>query len=180
VQHLIFNFLLALALLSAPVAGFAQGADAAGGAGAGPGGAMADNAEYEFGFSVGNLLPNQIAGVTEIMGLGGVIAGMQLAPLSYAEAGLIMGNGNGVTWKNAHLDFRIDIPIENLVGLAYVGADMTYFSGVTGGTRMIFGGHTGGGVMTHLGGSVWGRADMKFSFSPGTTLYIGIGIEFRM
>lgn len=168
--------ILIFAFLLVPRTGWSQGA----GAGAASGGSPPDDAQYEFGFSVGNLLPNQIAGVTEIMGLGGVMAGMQLAPLTYAETGVIMGNGNGVQWKNVHLDFRIDIPIENLIGLAYVGADMTYFNGITGGNRLIFGGHAGGGVMTHLGGSVWGRADMKFSFSPGTTLYIGIGIEFRI
>src|SRR5689334_736945 len=71
------------------------------------------NARYEIGIHAGDLLPNQIAGVTEIIGLGGVRAGIRMAPLTYAEAGLIAGNGSGVQWKNLHVDARMDIPVEN-------------------------------------------------------------------
>lgn len=138
------------------------------------------NATYEVGFHLGSLLPNQINGVTEIMGLGGVRLGARMSPLSYFEAGFITGNGSGQQWKNLHGDFRMDIPIENLVGIAYIGADSIYYTGTTGGTRIIFGGHVGGGVQTHLAGSVWFRGDMKFGFSPGTSLYIGFGIVWRL
>lgn len=144
------------------------------------GGASGEDALYELGLHMGKLLPNQIDGVTEIMSLGGVRGGLRLAPLAYAEGGLIFGNGNGVEWKNLHLDLRMDIPIENIVGLAFIGGDAIYYKGVTGGNRLIFGGHAGGGVQTHLGGSIWGRADMKFGFSPGTSLYVGFGLEYRI
>lgn len=146
------------------------------GAGAGAG---ADDAQYELGFHLGNLLPNQIAGVTEIMGLGGVRAGVRLAPLTYAEAGFIMGNGHDAQWKNAHIDARMDIPVENLVGLAYVGGDTIYYKGKGTSTRVIFGGHAGGGLRVQMSGSVWFRGDMKFGFSPGTSLYVGCGFEYR-
>lgn len=138
------------------------------------------DAPFEFGFNLGNLLPNQISGVEEIMPLGGVRAGYRLAGGGYAEAGFIAGNAEGVKWKNAHLDIRMDIPIENLLAVAYVGADSVYYQGVGHGHKLIFGGHAGGGIMAHLGGSAWFRADMKFSFSPGTSLYIGAGLVFRL
>jgi hypothetical protein len=145
-----------------------------------PGRESGADAPYELGFHLGNLLPNQIDGVTEIMGLGGVRGGLRISPGSYFEAGFITGNGEGAEWKNAHLDVRMDIPVENLVGVAYVGADTIYYQGRGQGNKVVFGGHAGGGIQAHLSGSAWFRADMKFGFSPGTSLYIGAGLVFRM
>ena len=137
------------------------------------------NTRYEIGAHLGNLLPNQIEGVTEILGLGGVRAGTRIGNMSFAEAGLIMGNGSGVQWKNAHVDARIDIPVENLVALAYVGIDAYYYKVGSNSAKAAFGGHAGGGIHALITGSIWVRGDMKFSFSPGTSLYVGFGIEFR-
>lgn len=149
-----------------------------GGDGAGGGG---DNESvFEAGFHLGNLLPNQIGGVTEIMGLGGARMAVRMSPGAYFETGIIMGNGEGQKWKNIHADFRMDVPIESMVALAYVGADATYFSGQGRSDKLIFGGHAGGGIQMKLGGSVWFRSDMKFGFSPGTSLYIGFGLSFRL
>ena len=134
---------------------------------------------YEIGAQIGNLLPNQIPGVTEIMGLGGVRGGFRFAPLTYAEAGVLTGNGNGVEWKNANIDVRMDIPVENLVGFAYVGADTDYYTGSDGVNHFMFGGHAGGGIQTLVTQALWIRGDMKFSFSPGTSLYIGLGFVLR-
>lgn len=137
------------------------------------------NARYELGAHVGNLLPNRIDGVTEILGLGGVRAGIRIASMAFAEAGLIMGNASGVEWKNAHIDARIDIPVENLVGMAYVGADTYYYKGADGISHTVFGGHAGGGIQALITGALWVRGDMKFAFSPGTSLYVGFGLMFR-
>lgn len=137
------------------------------------------NAMYEAGFHLGNLLPNQIQGVTEIMGLGGVRGGIRLAPYTYAEAGAIAGEGHGQEWKNGHVDARMDIPIENLIASAYIGADGTYYRGSDNNAHMIFGGHAGGAIQALLTGHLWFRGDMKFGFSPGTSLYIGFGFVFR-
>lgn len=136
------------------------------------------NAPYEFGFHLGHLLPHQIGGVSEIMGLGGIRGGMRMSSGSYLETGLILGNGEGVEWKNLHVDLRMDIPVENLVGIAYIGADSYLYRGVNKGESLIFGGHAGGGVMAQLTGGAWFRGDMKFSMSPGTSLYIGFGFVF--
>lgn len=138
-----------------------------------------DTAKYEVGFHLGNLLPNQINGVREIIGLGGLRGGYRIGEISFAEFGVTMGNGEGVQWKNLNIDYRFDIPVEGLLAFAYVGGDTTYYKGVGQGTRLIFGGHAGGGFKANLGGNTWFRADMKFGFSPGTSLYIGAGLEFR-
>jgi hypothetical protein len=159
---------------------FAQPAGDNGGGGDQAATAPGADAQYEGGFHLGNLLPNQIPGLTEIIGLGGARVAYRLAPLTYAEAGLIMGNGEGAEWKNTTLDIRMDIPVENLVGIATIGGDMVYYKGAGHSTRMIFGGHAGAGIMMPISGFAWFRSDMKFSISPGTSLYIGFGLVFRL
>lgn len=143
-------------------------------------GAAEKDPVFEMGFHVGNLLPNQIEGISEIMGLGGARMAVRLNPGSYFEAGFITGNGEGQEWKNIHASIRMDIPVENILALAYVGADNYYYKGSTTGQKLVFGGHAGGGVMAHLTGSVWFRTDMKFAFSPGTSLYFGFGFQWRI
>ncbi|MGE4130887.1 MAG: hypothetical protein AB7F86_04580 [Bdellovibrionales bacterium] len=154
-------------------------AQAEGGAGGAPGGGD-KNPNFEIGIHLGNLLPNQIDGVTEIMGLGGARMAMRMGPASYFETGIIMGNGEGQSWKDIHGDFRMDIPVENMVALAYVGADAVYYQGQGRGSKLTFGGHAGGGAQLKMSGSAWFRADMKFGFNPGTSLYIGFGISWRL
>lgn len=134
---------------------------------------------YEGSLLIGSLLPNQISGVTEIMGLGGVRAGMRLGPSSWAETALVTGNGSGQSWQNLGADVRMDIPVENLVGVAFVGLDITQFQGPNSSTTFNFGGHVGGGMQGHLGGDFWARADMKFGFSPGVSLTISLGLVWR-
>lgn len=138
------------------------------------------NVGWETGLLIGNLLPNQIGGVTEITGMGGFRAGYRLGPTSFGESTFISGNGHGVEWKNLSASIRMDIPVENFVGIAYVGPDMTYYKNANSSSnRMIFGGHVGGGIQVRMGGTAWLRADMKFGLSPGTSMFIGLGLNFR-
>lgn len=141
---------------------------------------MGQNVGWEAGALIGNLLPNQIGGVTEITGLGGMRVGYRVGTSSFAEATMLMGNGHGVEWKNVSVSYRMDIPVENFVGLAYVGPDITYYKGANSSSnRIIFGGHVGGGIQTSLGGLTWLRGDMKFGLSPGTSMFIGLSLIFR-
>jgi len=138
------------------------------------------NVGFEAGFHVGKLLPNQIDGVTEILSLGGINAGFRLSPDSFAQFAFTTGNGSGAEWKNFSAGARLEMPIEMLVGIAYLGVDSTYYKAAgSSDSKLIFGAHTGGGVMSLLGGSTWFRADMKFGVSPGTYLFIGFGFIFR-
>jgi len=137
------------------------------------------NVGYEAGILLGNLLPNQIPGLTEVTGMGGVQAGYRISSVSFFESRFIVGNGHGANWKNLELSVRFDIPIESLVALVYLGGDAVNYTGVGQGDRIVFGGHLGGGVMSLLGGNTWFRADMKFASSPGTSLFIGFALLFR-
>ncbi len=100
-----------------------------------------DSSNFELGFHMGSLLPNQIEGVTEMIGLVGARTGIRYGHDSFVEAGIITGNGGGAEWKNAHVDLRMDIPVQALVGIAYVGLDAMYYSGVNTDTKLMFGGH---------------------------------------
>lgn len=140
---------------------------------------LAQDIGWEFGLNIGNLLPNQISGVTEIMGLGGFMFAYNLAPASFLETQFLTGNGDGAKWKNMAINIRMDVPIETMLALAYVGGDITHYQGAGESTKTIFGGHAGGGIQVPIGAITWFRADMKFSVSPGTSLYIGASFIFR-
>lgn len=135
--------------------------------------------DYEAALMIGSLLPNQINGVTEIMGLGGVRAGFRIAPAGWFEAGLNMGNGSGQSWRDGSIDARMDIPVENLVGIAFIGLDVVQYEGPEKSSTIDFGGHVGGGIQANLGGDIWCRTDMKFQFNPGTSLMVGLSFMWR-
>ncbi len=138
------------------------------------------NVGTEFGVFIGNLLPNQIGGVTEIHGMGGVRAGYKTGQLTFGEVAFTTGNANGVEWKNLAVSIRTDIPVENLVGSVFLGPDVYYYKPAgSESTKIIFGGHVGGAVQTIVGRTTWFRFDMKFGLSPGTSMYIGVGFVFR-
>lgn len=137
------------------------------------------NITWEWGLHAGNLLPNQIPGLTEITGLGGVRGGYRLAPGAFLESGLATGSGEGATWTNLHLAVRAEIPVETIVGIVFAGVDGIYYQGVGQEKKLFGGGHVGGGVQALLGGSVWFRSNMKFTVNPGTSMYIDFGLMFR-
>ncbi|MCB0363565.1 MAG: hypothetical protein KDD35_12635 [Bdellovibrionales bacterium] len=132
----------------------------------------------EFGFHLGNLLPAQIEGVTEIMPQWGVRGGYRFRD-AFVETGLIAGNARGAEWANLHLSLRGDFPIEGLVGTVFIGIDGTQYKGAGNQAKVFGGGHLGGGVMAEVSPTVWFRADMKLNVNPGTSLYIGCGFVFR-
>lgn len=138
------------------------------------------NVLWEWGIHSGNLLPNQIPGVTEITGLGGVRGGYRIAPGGFLESGVATGSGYGATWTNAHLAARMEIPVETLVGHVFAGFDGIYYQGVGRDKKLFGGGHVGGGIQALLGGTVWFRSNMKFTVNPGTSMYIDFGLMFRM
>lgn len=133
----------------------------------------------EFGFHLGKLLPAQIEGVTEIMPLWGLRGGFRFGQ-GFMEFGGIGGNAYGAEWANLHVSLRADMPIEGLVGILYLGGDVTQFKGAGMESKVFGGGHVGGGVYIKISPTVWFRSDMKFNVNPGTSLYIGFGFVFRL
>jgi hypothetical protein len=137
------------------------------------------NVTYEFAPSGGQILPNQIPGMTEIIGLGGARLGFRMAPRVFLETGFLTGNGEGVEYKNIFGSVRVDIPVETLVGVVFLGGDAINYKGVDKDLKTFGGAHVGGGVQALLGGSVWFRSNMKFNVNPGTAMIIDFGLSFR-
>lgn len=157
---------------------FAQQPPAAG-AGA-EGDSSGQDTNYEGGIVIGDLLPSQIPGLTEITGVGGVRGGYRLTPMAVAEAAFIAGNGSGAEYKNLAASVRLDVPIESFVGFMVVGLDITNYKGAGLGAKTFGGGHMGGGIMTQLGGALWIRSDMKFTFNPGISMNLNFSLLFRI
>jgi hypothetical protein len=138
------------------------------------------NSTFEFGPFIGDILPNQISGMTEITGVGGARLGYRLSPLATFETFFVTGNGSGAQYKNLSESVRLDVPVESFVGFMFIGIDVTDYKGVGQTNKLFGGGHLGGGIMTQLGGSLWIRSDMKFTFNPGVAMCIDFGFIFRI
>jgi hypothetical protein len=133
----------------------------------------------QFGAFIGNTLPHGIPGADEIFPLWGVRYSHNMSKLAYAEFGGMFGHSKGVTWQGVFADLRMDIPIETLIAVTYIGLDMTRFSTETHPKSVNQGGgHAGGGLMSQIGSSSWVRFDMKLNSKPGTSLYFALGLVF--
>ena len=107
-----------------------------------------DGGPHEFNFFVGNVLPHGIDGANEIFSLSGLRYSIAMGEDSkgYYEFGGLFGNGQGVSWKGGFASLRMDVPVETLVGFAYIGLDFTSYETTTTGKNQRGGGHVGGGL----------------------------------
>ncbi len=132
-----------------------------------------------YGIHTGPLLPNQIQGMTEIMPVWGVRYGLPVRK-GMLEMGVANARAYGVEYYNISASIRGDYNIDDMYALIYAGIDSHYYSPNGAPFNMYFGAHVGGGFAAHLGDLLWFRTDMKFNVNPGTALYIGFGLEWRM
>ncbi|MCM2282752.1 MAG: hypothetical protein NDI61_13005 [Bdellovibrionaceae bacterium] len=134
----------------------------------------------EYSFHAGSLLPNQIDGITEIMPFVGL---RYATSLNYGsiELGVSNSHAHGADYTFMTASFRGELaPMPDIATVFYAGPDFHYFRPTNNiGRRSETGLHVGSGMMMHLGGPFWLRADMKFNMHPGTALYIGFGFALR-
>ncbi|HEX4924684.1 MAG TPA: hypothetical protein VFV50_11380 [Bdellovibrionales bacterium] len=134
---------------------------------------------FEWSVHTGPLLPNQIEQVTEIMPMWGARVGFPNRN-AFVEVGATSARAYGTSLYNGHISYRGDITVESLTGIFYAGLDLYHITPPEQSARTEGGGHIGAGLMTLIGDVAWFRADMKFNINPGTALYIGFGINFRL
>ncbi len=138
------------------------------------------NLNWEMGAHAGNLLPNQIEGVTEIFRIWGLRAGRRTGRQSFMEVTAARGGYEDVSWADLSLSARMDVPLDSVVGLMYLGADAHYFKPLGEEKYKLYGGgHVGAGVLALIGGLFWFRADMKFNVHPGTSMHLNFGLSMR-
>lgn len=133
----------------------------------------------EFGIHTGPLLPNQIDGMSEIQPMWGLRYGTSFKK-GMLEASLANSRAEGVIYYNGFLSYRYDVTLEEVTGIIFAGLDLHQWSSPPDdSTRMVAGGHIGGGMMLPIGDAMWFRSEMKFNLNPGTALYIGFGLVLR-
>jgi hypothetical protein len=142
--------------------------------------AQSDNTPSEINLFVGNMLPNEIQGVTDILpvfggrysfgtGFGGVeLGGMNTHAF-----------GTDFTTLEASLKGNMTLS-QGLEGVFYGGGDFNYYSEKNQTNRQIaYGLHAGGGAMMLVSDTLWLRGELKFMAGPGTSLYLLFGLVFR-
>ena len=141
-----------------------------------------DGGPHEFNIFMGNVLPNGIDGADEIFPLSGLRYSIAMSEeaVGFYEFGGVFGNGEGVSWQGVFASLRMDVPVETLVGFAYLGLDFTNYEGNGTEEQQRGGGHVGGGLMTLIGGNASVRFDMKLNTKPGTSLYFSLGLSFEL
>ncbi|MFK8138080.1 MAG: hypothetical protein AB8E15_06960 [Bdellovibrionales bacterium] len=158
--------LLFLSLLL-PTASFAQQDD--------------NEALYGWAYSLhtGPFLPNQIENVTEIQPTWGLRFTFPTGNNSASEYSFTNSNAEGVTYWMLSYSGKTEFDVNDLIAQIYLGIDAHTYKVDEGSYRSIAGGHFGLAMISHLGGFTHFRADMKFNVNPGTSLYLGFGLEMR-
>ena len=156
------------------VTAFAWAQDEGGGGGGG------DSYGSEMGFHLGQLLPNQVEGVTEILPVYGFRYGYP-TKAGIAELGLNNTHARGIDFTTIELGLRADLePMPNFLANVMVGGDMHYYSPENSNDRQThYGGHVGTGLMMLVSDTLWARGEMKFLFNPGVAMYFGFGFVLR-
>jgi hypothetical protein len=140
--------------------------------------------DSQLGIFAGRALPHGISSTDDIFTLWGLRYSMPFGKTDasgggkFVDFGFIGGNGSLVHWGGVSVDVSLQAPFETLVGSVGLGIDATQYSSDTTSTKVVFGEHFLGSVMSRLGGNSFLRFDMKFNSQPGTTVFIGLGVVF--
>ena len=129
---------------------------------------------------IGDMLPNQISGVSDILPVFGGRYGFQTG-LGTIEAGGANSHAQGVDFTTLDLSLRGEQPIaQGVSGLIYGGADFNWYipEGSTD-RQTAWGFHIGVGGAMAVTDTLSLRADIKFMAGPGTSLYFLVGALFR-
>ena len=139
---------------------------------------QAQEGGLEYGIHFGRFLPAGIDGITEIMPMWGLTFGGGVNQ-KFFEGGFLGGNAFGAKYSSLYAGLRLDMPVEQLLGTISFGLQLTSYETDTGIKQDRGGGYIGGGVMSQLDPDIWLRIDMKFSSTPGSGLYFGLGFVIR-
>jgi hypothetical protein len=135
----------------------------------------------DLSFHVGTLLPTGISGITETQPMYGFRYAL---PLSFAslETGYANTHAKGVDFDDVSIDLRAETAfLPNFVNLFYGGLDLNYYKpDMTTAHYFKVGVNFGTALMMQAFERVWLRGDVKYSLQPGGTLYIGVGLLYRL
>jgi hypothetical protein len=149
-------------------------------------------------FTTGPLLPQRVPGLREIMPMNGVRYSNRFR-IGQLELEYLGGNASGSFFHSASMRLRYDIGYDDfLSGLFLVGADSIIYQKILKITTITLntdgsstsevtfepsdvasfsGMHFGFSLIPKISKTLRARADMIMRFSPGTSVFIGLGIE---
>lgn len=128
---------------------------------------------------VGQILPNQIQGVDEILPVFGARYAFGLGPGSL-ESGLSNSSAEGIDYTTFFSSYRGLVEWDqDLYALFYGGLDLHWYKRKNASDRVLdYGFHVGTGAVLALTSSVSLRGELKFNASPGTALSFLFGFMF--
>ncbi len=125
----------------------------------------------------GTLLPNQFAAFDKITTVWGGRYGLRTADDYFYEAGLLYNELEDRGYLNVSLTLRGESPVSDMIAFYGLGGDITQTKGEA--SRIDPGAHMQGGLFIQIYHSLWFRLESKFSFSPGSSLFLGFGLTYR-
>ncbi len=132
---------------------------------------------YDINISFGTLLPSR-NGLGE--GIPGWVFRASVPTLTGVfEGGLFSGIGNGIVYRSATVDYRMDLLIDPVTAHFLIGFHGDQFTAETASSRFAGGWHYGGGVTQYLAGPLFFRFDFRHRFSPGQGVEITLGLVYR-
>lgn len=134
---------------------------------------------YDFNIHGGPFLPSGIPYVRQLMNAWGLRASAGTRKGVF-EAGFFTAHNDGISYTSTFLDYRIDVANEYGPVHFLLGGHGDYYTPLGKSSKIAGGWHYGGGFTIHVSGPVYIRADFEERFSPGTTVYVDVGITIRI
>jgi hypothetical protein len=133
---------------------------------------------YEIGIHAGPFLPSRISRVREIVQAWGPQVTIPTRKGLF-EISSFHGRGSGIVYNSLSLDYRADIVNSILPVHVLLGIHGDYYAPPDDNFKFGGGWHFGGGVTQEITRALLLRTDFTYRFSPGNSLYVGVGLVYR-
>jgi hypothetical protein len=133
--------------------------------------------KYEFGLHMGTFLPSRVPGVTEIMPGWGA-RGSYRSNKGVFELDTLLSRGDGAVYNSLSFDYRLDVRGMSIPAHFVFGLHADNYEGPGRKAQFSGGWHYGGGFSAPISSNLSFRTDFKYRFSPGASLYVGLGLAF--
>jgi hypothetical protein len=130
-------------------------------------------ATKEISVGCGELLPNNVPGITEVMSLCGGRYAFKISTDSMFEGEFFTGSGKGQSLDLGAFNYRVDMSLDDLIASFYIGPAIQYSSGFN------FGLDAGTAVWFTLSNTVALRGDLQLNLSPGVELFLNLSLVYR-
>lgn len=134
---------------------------------------------WDLSAHAGSLLPS-VRFVREIVPGWGLRAATSTSRGTF-ELETFHGRGNGIVYHSVSLDYRLDLLGDILPVHFVIGGHMDFYQAPRVPDLTPAGGwHFGGGLLQPIIGPLAMRFDFKYRFSPGQSVYVGVGFLYRL